>query len=270
MKLRSVAIALKRTWLSRPYWRNPVAAFHFFLETQWNLGDDLRLTRFSLGSRPFDVRHTDRFAFEEVVLAQEYQVVRSCFRAGAPEIIVDLGANIGLFSLYTLSFWPSAQVHSVEASPGAYRMLWHNRAMNPGLDWHIYHCAVWERDGEVHFEEGKASTSGRVVPEQSGERVTAITLDTFYSRYITYPSLSLVKMDIEGAEEAVLGSTKVLGRIENLIVEIHPERCNHDRVVSILRSSFEELYRVSGRASRKPMLLACRHAQPLSLYEFDE
>jgi FkbM family methyltransferase len=267
---RLVALALKQTWLSRPYWRDPMAALRFFLEAQRNPDDNRHLTRFSLMARPFDIRSVDRFAFEEVVLAQEYQVVKVCFRTGAPKVVVDLGANVGLFSLYTLSLWPSAKVHSVEAGLGAYRMLTHNRALNPGLDWHTYHCAVWGQDGQVYFVEGEASTSGRIVTGQTGERVAAITLDTFNSRYITHRSLSLLKMDIEGAEEAVLGSSKTLGRVENLIVEIHPERCDHDRVVAILRSSFEELYGVSGRASHKPMLLACRDAQPLPPYEVGE
>ena len=94
----------------------------------------------------------------------------------------------------------------------------------------------------------------------------AITLDALCSTYIHRPTVSLVKMDIEGAEEIVLqSSTRSLGRIENLVVEVHPEYCDQDHVVWLLRSSFGHLYQVADRLSSKPILVASRHRQSLPL-----
>jgi len=198
------------------------------------------------------------------VLREEYRFIAALFRASAPEIVVDVGANVGLFSLYVLSRWRSAQVHSVEASPGTYGVLHRNQAANSEVNWHTYPYAVWGQEGEVSFEDSGISTSNRVVAGQAGARVPAITLDALCSTYIHRPTVSLVKMDIEGAEEMVLqSSTRSLGRIENLVVEVHPEHCDQDRVVWLLRSSFEYLYQAADRLSSKPMLLACRRRQSL-------
>jgi FkbM family methyltransferase len=224
------------------------------------------MTRFYLGQLPFYVRPGDWFAFEEIVLLQEYHFITTPFQAGVPEIIIDLGANVGLFSLYALSRWPSAQVHSLEASPDTYPVLCHNQRANPGLHWRTYQYAVWEQGGEVGFKDGGVSTSRRVVLGQAEKKVPAITLDTFCATYIHHPKVSLVKMDIEGAEEVVLqSSARSLGRIENLVIEVHPEHCDQDHVVWLLRSSFEYLYQTADRLSGKPMLLACRRRQSLPL-----
>jgi len=264
MTLKSIAVAWKRTLLSYPHWRNPGSAFRFFLDSQQRARSTGILTRFYMGQLPFYVRPVDWFAFEEVVLRQEYRFVAAPFRAGAPEVVVDLGANVGLFSLYVLSLWRSAEVHSVEASPGTYGVLHRNQAANSEVNWHTYPYAVWGQEGEVSFEDSGISTSNRVVADQPGARVPAITLDALYSTYIHRPTVSLLKMDIEGAEEIVLqSSTRSLARIENLVVEVHPEHCDQDRVVWLLRSSFEYLYQAADRLSSKPMLLACRRRQSL-------
>jgi len=266
-KIRTLAFALKRTALSYPNWRNPWSAFRFFWEVQQRPRNAISKTRFYLGQLPFYVRPIDWFAFEEIILLHEYYFVTTCFQADSPEVVVDLGANVGLFSLYALSLWPSAQVHSLEAGSNTYKVLFCNKELNCEFDWHTYQYAIWERDGEIDFEDCVASsTSSRIARGQAAEagKVPAITLDTFCSTHVDNPTISFVKMDIEGAEEAVLqSSVHLLGRIQNLVVEVHPARCDQGHVVSILRSSFEYLYQVPGRLSRKPMLLACRCHTPL-------
>ena len=262
---RAVAFALKQTFLSYRNWKNPYLAFRFFLQAHSHRNAE-NMSRFHLGPVSFYVRPIDWFAFEEIISSQEYRFITTLFQKSSPEIIIDLGANVGLFSLYALSLWSSAQVHSLEPNLSTYNVLHHNQKINPGLNWHTYQYAVWEQDGEISFETGKVSTSSRVMPGQSGGKVPAITLDTFFSKYVNSPVLSLVKIDIEGAEEAVLrSSTHLLGRIQNLVIEVHPEHCDQDYVISVLRSSFKYLYQLSGRRSGKPLLLACRDRQPFLL-----
>lgn len=220
----------------------------------------------------FFVRPIDHYSFKEIILWHEYSFIRYLFKSSSPKIIVDLGANVGLFSVYMLSLWPLAQVHSLEAGNETYGMLHRNQKMNPELNWNTYQYAVWNQNGEINFKVNELlSTSSYVSPGNNGEKVPAITLENFCSTYLGKSTrISLLKMDIEGAEEPVLQSSlNLLARVENLIVEIHPDRCDYRNAISLLDSSFRSLYQISDRRSRKPMLLACNHDKPLPFCRID-
>jgi hypothetical protein len=76
-----------------------------------------------------------------------------------------------------------------------------------------------------------------------------------------------MKMDIEGAEEAVLcGSETALRSVDRLVVEVHPQLCDQDWVIAVLRSTYDFLYRIPGRRSAKPLLLASHQPYPFPDY----
>jgi len=165
-----------------------------------------------------------------------------------------------------LSLWPLSQVHAVEASQDTSSVLHRNQKLNPELDWHTYQYAVWNQDGEIGFEVNESSSTGNhVTLDQTGEKVLAITLETFFTMHLRNSTdISLVKMDIEGAEEAVLRSSfHLLDRVENLVVEVHPNYSDYGYIISLLHSSFRSLYQISGRRSSKPLLLASNQTQNL-------
>jgi len=92
------------------------------------------------------------------------------------------------------------------------------------------------------------------------------SLETLCQRHVG-ADVDLMKVDIEGAEEAAIcGHERALARVANLVVELHPDLCRHDRVVASLRGSYEFLYRVPGRRSSKPLLLASRSRRPFPEY----
>jgi hypothetical protein len=75
-----------------------------------------------------------------------------------------------------------------------------------------------------------------------------------------------VIMDIEGAEEVALqSSAALLDRIDNLIVDVHPEHCDAKHVLALLRPVFRYICEVTGRRSAKPVWLACNDVRPLPL-----
>jgi FkbM family methyltransferase len=262
--------ATKQMIASYHNWQSPLSAFQFFTQVQLAPETDKWVSQFHLGQVRFHVRPVDWFAFEEIVLLQEYRFVTMLFQQTVPRIVVDLGANIGLFSAYVLFHWPTARVYSVEASPDTHEVLKCNQSMNPGYSWLIYQYAIWGQDGKIGFQTDGASTGRRILPQRTHEvvKVPAITMKTFWSQCLdNTSSISLLKMDIEGAEEVVLESSRsLLDRVENMIVEVHPEHCGEDHVFSLLRNAFKYLYRVPGRISNKPLLVASHREKPLPLY----
>lgn len=259
LKLRRLLSAAHQVYKGRTVVKNPAGAFLAFLH-------DSAMPSIRCAYRKtwnFSSRPADWLAVREVLFDEEYRFCRNLCGPEGPSTILDCGANIGLFSIYCLSLFPEASVHAVEPSLETYKVLEANRSANSSCDWHVYRFALWNHDGEVQFENRPFSTSSRIAEDVPGnETVPSITLGTLFAA-IGAPVIDILKLDVEGAEEKVLtGNEEVLGRIQNLIVEIHPYACDQQRVLSALRNTFDRLYLIPGRRSSKPLVLASRRELP--------
>ncbi|MBP7691328.1 MAG: FkbM family methyltransferase [Anaerolineales bacterium] len=218
--------------------------------------------RFRRAGRPFWVRPADAAALEDVLLNHEYDfVVEVVRRPGPAPVIIDAGANIGLFSRMILDARPDAHVHSLEPGAPAYRVLQRNWAARRPAAWQLHPLALWQTAGPIQFSNRAASTSSRVAALGSQEglaTVPAVTLPGFWEQHVRGP-VTLLKLDIEGAEEVVLSQGEgVLAQIEHLVVEIHPPAADTERMEALLRRHFVHLERLGGRASSKPLIWARR------------
>jgi len=214
---------------------------------------------------PFQLRWRDWAGVREVMIENEYGIVLQCLAKQEAPVILDLGANIGAFSLYNLAHFPAAHVHAYEASATTFKLIEASRALNPLLNWHVHHAAAWHDNGTVTFENAALSTGSRVAAS-GGETVPARDLPTILAA-TGVDHIHLLKADIEGAEEALFaGHASSLSRIDHVIVELHPGRCNTDLVVETLRAAYSHVYVILGRRSSKPLLLATRQSFNLPLY----
>lgn len=259
-----LAEGVRCLWVIRRLGGKYNAAWRYFLSCHRK--DQLRdnLHSFKLSGVSIAARPKDWCAFDEVVCRDEYAFVDKILAAYPRPIVLDLGANIGLFAARVLRVCPHAHVLSVEPSRSTFGVLKKNCEQNRQYRWHAIHGALWKNDGVVCFQEAGQS-AGSHVSAHGAETVPAVTLTRFMREYA--PSwVNLAKMDIEGAEEVVLTEhARCLRRVGCLIVEIHPNRCSVERVVSILRDHFSYLHTVPGRRSTKPLIVAARRRYPLPL-----
>lgn len=213
----------------------------------------------------FVMRWSDWPAVQEVLIEHEYQVIAECLKGRANPLVLDLGANIGTFSLFVFRHFPKAKVVAYEASPATFALLETARTLNPQLDWQVHQAAVWSEDGQVNFDTMAFSPGSRVTAT-GGQAVRAIG---FTAVMASLPGrIDLAKVDIEGAEEAVLaGREAELERIEHLIVELHPGRCDTDRVMATLQKVYPHIHAIPGRKSSKPLLLCAKRAFSLPVYQ---
>src|SRR4029077_11740459 len=103
--MRRAAFARQRAELIRPIRQGPISTFLFFF-----LGGAGRRWRFHLGPMAFYARYRDWVGLEEIALHEEYGFVNGLLRGQHAPRVVDLGAHIGLFSLFVLRSFPSAIV----------------------------------------------------------------------------------------------------------------------------------------------------------------
>lgn len=149
-----------------------------------------------------------------------------------PDTVVDLGANIGLTALWYAKRYRPSRVICVEPVADNARLARENLSTN-GVQAELLEAAVGPGDGRVAFHEARASNRGRM--GQSGRRVRMVSMDTVLARIPEDVSIDLLKIDIEGAEEAVLkADLSWLRRVRSLIVEFHPEWVDQSELVRLL------------------------------------
>lgn len=150
----------------------------------------------------------------------------------AAPTVVDVGANIGAFSLATLALRPAARISAYEASPTAAAMLRKNVNSNKANGRiGVRHCAITgsQERSTVWLSEpdGDLCTSSFVPEVESGPaavrriEVPALSLDAILS---SHPGdVDLLKIDVEGAEYEIIGGTSVdqLRRIRQVVLEYH-------------------------------------------------
>jgi FkbM family methyltransferase len=241
----------------------PSLRFFFHAERQPSL-----VGTFRWGDMPFMSRWKDWVAIDEIIYQHEYDFIAPLLNGLESPLVLDLGANIGLFSLVTFRYASKAEVHAIEASGDTFQVLAGNSRLNADKNWKTYRFAVWEEDGEVQFEDREASTASRVGSGEMGQvKVPAISFPTLMDQIAQGRRVNLLKIDIEGAEiSSMAGQESLLSQVDHTIIELHPNVGNVDGVVSTLERAYPNLYSISDRLSKKPLLLATHSVQPLPSY----
>jgi FkbM family methyltransferase len=161
------------------------------------------------------VRHgsPDMTIFTRIFWRRMYEPPREIRKRLLGELrVVDLGANIGLFSA---SLGRRATVTAVEADPENAVLLRRLVATNH-LSWQVIQAYAANEAGITRFAGGRRCLS-KAAPD--GEEVEK--LDVFP----LFDGADLLKMDIEGGEWDILADPRFAEAPPILVMEWHSERC---------------------------------------------
>ena len=132
-------------------------------------------------------------------------------------LMLDVGANIGCYTLYALSRWPSLRVVAVEPHGPSREKLVENVSLNGWSDRvTVIGCVLTNAIGKTGFSASAiAGTSdGRIV---LGDTHDAMTLDALVESLGEMPAY--IKIDVDGHEPSVVaGGRETLSRAECLSV----------------------------------------------------
>jgi FkbM family methyltransferase len=165
--------------------------------------------------------------------------LRSFLRPG--DSVIDLGANAGYLSAVALDrIGKAGRLIAVEAAPAHHEELQWLVRLNPEHRVLVEHCAAGDHDGEITLflsaHRGWHSTVrgfNAVSSAQTEEvRVPLRALDTLAQRegLLREGAIRLIKIDVEGAEHAVItGASKLLEAraAQALIIEMTPPSAKH-------------------------------------------
>jgi FkbM family methyltransferase len=169
---------------------------------------------------------SDLDVFRQIYVHREY---RCLDRIEEPSLIVDCGANVGFSAVYFLTRYPKARLIAIEPDPGNYAQLVEN--LKPFADRvDTILAAVWPNAKELvftDFRDGREwSRSVRESTPGEAGSVAAIDMPGIIER-AGVERISLLKIDIEGAEAQLFAENTAvwLGKVDNLVVELHDENC---------------------------------------------
>lgn len=141
------------------------------------------------------------------------------------DILIDIGANIGVFSLYAAQSGVE-RIYAYEPNRSAYNVLLRNISVN-GLEKTISpkRLAVSGCDRETVKIPLGSSPYNQITRGNSGEdfeEVSTVTLDTIINEN-NFDSVDLLKIDCEGAEyEIIPGLSKsAFSRLREIRMEFH-------------------------------------------------
>ena len=172
--------------------------------------------------------------FEEVFLRNGYDLNRLEF---APEVILDCGAHIGMFSLLAKSRFPAARVIAFEPNPINIHYLRRQISAN-SLDLQLVEAAVSTKAGELGFVWNNSHGGRLNHEEQSDEGLTVKVIDLPKMVRDLHASSLLLKMDVEGEEMNILPLlAPLLPQQAAIFLEIHSGEAGWETVASLLEKN---------------------------------
>ena len=141
--------------------------------------------------------------------------------------VIDIGANVGYFSLSVFSIDPEARVWAFEPMPVNFELLKKYRSNFPQLNFEIVNKAV-SHDGAaitLNYSDDNSFTTAASIFDSGGKdqvEVETVTLEDFMADN-SIQQLDLLKLDCEGAEYQILYGLplQLFNSIERIAVETH-------------------------------------------------
>jgi FkbM family methyltransferase len=181
------------------------------------------------------------FLFFEIFANACYRRQLTTPRAGTT--LIDVGANIGAFTLDSAARFPSLRIDAYEPNPRAFRILEQNIAANR-LEGRVraYPEAIGRNEGFLDLWGSAGSITATGYPqgsEATGSAARCPMVDLGVAVARAGGDVSVLKVDAEGAEaDIVEGGREVLRSVAQVVGEYH-----EDRVPGVLdrcRSAFEQ------------------------------
>lgn len=152
--------------------------------------------------------------------------------------ILDCGANIGLSVIYFKKLYPDSVISAFEPDKKAFDALKFNVNSFNLKDVELINKALWREETSIKFF-SQGADGGRIALENDDKNI--VEIDTLRLKSFIDKPIDLLKLDIEGAETAVLeDSRESLGNVKNLFVEYHSfinKEQGLDKLLKILKEA---------------------------------
>lgn len=130
--------------------------------------------------------------------------------------VLDIGANVGLFSLWAWRHFPNARIHAYEPNPSLQCHLKANLCSLPNVT--IWNEGLADKPGRARLQPSDSSLGVRTKADETGE-IPMTDLTTAIARLGGH--VDLLKLDCEGAEWAIFRDFGAFQHVQELRMEYH-------------------------------------------------
>jgi FkbM family methyltransferase len=157
--------------------------------------------------------------------------------------LLDLGANIGLTSIWFTLIYPDISIDAYEPNPAIFPILQKNLAPFPRV--RVFERAITGSGGSVTFHQSLHTLESSIFEarDSTDVKVPATTLDQAIETI--GGSVDIMKIDIEGAEFDAFAAARLLPQVRVIIGEAHTTQSGHaqEELIELLASyNLVEIY----------------------------
>jgi len=168
-------------------------------------------------------------------------------------VVLDIGANVGFFTFYSLLKSPNAKIISIEADPKNFNVLYENiYENNLNTQVHLLNNAVFSKKGKVKFYSSNNNTGWSSIYNSRGAKhgeccnIETIKISDILSKY-KLETVDVCKIDVEGAEYDIILNDRFLDKfkIKKLFIEVdqnpRDDRFAFDQLIEYLKIYYFDL-----------------------------
>ncbi len=200
---------------------------------------------------PFEIRNvsSDKFIFYEIFINNGY-LLKFNTRVN---VIVDAGANIGLFTIQMKALYPDAKIVAIEPDEENFKLLTKN--LQQYQDIALEKAGVWFRDTQLDIHDkypiGKCAL--QTTENVSEGSIKGVSINTLMKKY-TLKRIDILKIDIETSEKELFMANyeEWLPRVKVIIIELHDrlrEGCAKTFFEAINKTFVKYTYSIKGAST---------------------
>ena len=164
---------------------------------------------------------TDLMAFTHVWLIGEYS--KNNFQVKKTDTIIDVGAHIGLFSLYASQNCTEGKIFAFEPIKENYKILESNKKLNKSSNILSENYAISKSTSKITlYKSNDEAGHSKFIQTNDPVEVASKSLNDFFKEN-KIELINLLKLDCEGSEYEIIDSLedKYFEKIEKMIIEYH-------------------------------------------------
>ncbi len=149
------------------------------------------------------------------------------------KVILDVGANVGFFSMLCRELYPKAKIYSFEPVPKTFSCLEKNFKDDKNTEFFNLAVSDYRGSGKMIFSEENSAVSS--LSDGGNVDVEITTLD-YFLKDKKLDKVDILKIDTEGFEDFVLkGAEETLKKVKYIIMEVTIENNKNYTISSLFK-----------------------------------